>query len=68
MVIKDFLEALTDNVRVVINESDNTQIADFQRNSYKALADTLLEREIDSIEIVSKSVISIVLTLKENDV
>lgn len=68
MVIKDFLETLTDNVRVVINESDNTLIADFQRNSYKALADTLLEREIDSMTIVSKGVISVVLTLKENEV
>lgn len=65
MTVKAFLEALNNNAGIVIKESDNTQIAEFNRNSYKAIADKILAREIDDIEILSKSTISVVLTLKE---
>ena len=36
MTVKAFLEALNNNASIVIKESDNTQIAEFNRNSYKA--------------------------------
>ena len=65
MTVKAFLEALNNNASIVIKESDNTQIAEFNRNSYKAIADKVLASEIDDIEILSKSAISVVLTLKE---
>lgn len=65
MTVKAFLEALNNNAAIVIKESDNTQIAEFNRNSYKAIADKVLASEIDDIEILSKSAISVVLTLKE---
>lgn len=65
MTVKAFLEALNNNASIVIKESDNTQIAEFNRNSYKAIADKILASEIDDIEILSKSAISVVLTLKE---
>lgn len=65
MTVKAFLEALNNNATIVIKEADNTQIAEFNRNSYKAIADKVLASEIDDIEILSKSAISVVLTLKE---
>lgn len=65
MTVKAFLEALNNNASIVIKESDNTQIAEFNRNSYKAISDKILARELDDIEILSKSAISVVLTLKE---
>lgn len=65
MTVKAFLEALNNNASIVIKESDNTQIAEFNRNSYKAISDKILASEIDDIEILSKSAISVVLTLKE---
>lgn len=65
MTVKTFLEALNNNAGIVIKESDNTQIAEFNRNSYKAISDKILTRELDDIEILSKSAISVVLTLKE---
>ena len=65
MTVKAFLEALNNNASIVIKEADNTQIAECNRNSYKAIADKVLASEIDDIEILSKSAISVVLTLKE---
>lgn len=65
MTVKAFLEALNNNVNVVIKESDNTQIAEFNRNSYKVIAENYLKSEIDDIEIMSKGTISVVITLKE---
>lgn len=67
MTVKSFLEALNNNVSIVINESDNTQIAEFNRSSYKALAENYLKREIEDIEIVPKSAVSVIITLKEID-
>lgn len=64
MTVKAFLEALNNNAAIVIKESDNTQIAEFNRNSYKVLAENYLKSEIDDIEIVSKSAISVIITLK----
>ena len=65
MTVKAFLEALNNNASIVIKESDNTQIAEFNRNSYKAIADKILTSEIDDIEIAAKSAISVTITLKE---
>lgn len=65
MTVKAFLEALNNNVNVVIKESDNTQITEFNRNSYKVIAENYLKSEIDDIEIMSKGTISVVITLKE---
>lgn len=65
MTVKAYLEALNNNASIVIKEADNTQVAEFNRNSYKAIADKILASEIDDIEILSKSAISVVLTLKE---
>lgn len=65
MTVKAFLEALNNNVNVVIKEADNTQIAEFNRNSYKVIAENYLKSEIDDIEIMSKGTISVVITLKE---
>ena len=44
MTVKAFLEALNNNASIVIKESDNTQIAEFNRNSYKAISDKILAR------------------------
>jgi hypothetical protein len=65
MTLRAFLEALKNNVSVVLKESDNTQIAEFNRDSYRAIAETYLTREIDNIEIASKSNVSVVITLEE---
>lgn len=64
MTVKAFLEALNNNVAIVIKEADNTQVAEFNRNSYKVISDTYLKSEIDDIEIFSKSEISVCITLK----
>lgn len=64
MTVKAFLEALNNNAAIVIKESDNTQIAEFNRNSYKVIVENYLKSEIDDIEIVSKSAISVIITLK----
>ena len=51
MKVKAFLEALNNDVTVVIKEADNTQIAQFNRNSYKVIAE--------------KGSIIVIITLKE---
>ncbi len=65
MKVKAFLEALNNDVTVVIKEADNTQIAQFNRNSYKVIAENYLKSDIDDIEIVSKGSIIVIITLKE---
>lgn len=67
MTVKEFLEALNNDVTIVIKEADNTQIAEFNRNSYKVIAENYLKSNIDDIDIVSKGSISIVITLKEEE-
>ncbi|MEY8320291.1 hypothetical protein AAK894_04320 [Lachnospiraceae bacterium 46-61] len=65
MKVKAFLEALNNDVTVVIKEADNTQIAQFNLNSYKVIAENYLKSDIDDIEIVSKGSIIVIITLKE---
>lgn len=65
MTVKDFLEALKNNLPVVIRESDNTQIAEFNWDSYKAISESYLKRDVDDIEIVTKSAVSVIVTLGE---
>ena len=62
MKVKAFLEALNNDVTVVIKEADNTQIAQFNRNSYKVIAENYLKNDI---EIVTKGSIIVIITLKE---
>jgi len=55
MTVKAFLEALNNNASIVIKESDNTQIAEFNRNSYKAISDKNKAKELGDIENLSRS-------------
>ena len=65
MTVKTFLEALKDNAAIIVRESDNAVVAEFNRDSYKAISDTYLLREVDDIEVAAKSAITITITSKE---
>lgn len=65
MTLKSLMEALKTDVNVIVKESDNTTIATFNRDSYKAISDTYLKREIDDVELLSKSAITMNIVLQE---
>lgn len=67
MTVKAFLEALNNDVMIVLKEADNAQIAEFNRNSYKVIAENYLKSNIDDIDIVSKGSLTVVITLKEEE-